>query len=247
MRNARSARSWPAAACARSSIRSSRRPARARRDRRTRTLLRQLRGVGTARSSRTGSAATGIDAVIAFCREWHDEAARPRVRHRRRRRSSSTTSRCASGSGSDGEVPALGDRLQVPGGAGAHEAAADRGERRPHRRGHAVRRARAGVARRHDRSRWRRCTTTGDRAQRHPRGRHVVIEKGGDIIPKVVGAGARALRPADSPPWEMPTDLSVLRQRARASPRRRSSGAARTRRARRGSGAASSTSRRAAR
>ena len=70
----------------------------------------------------------------------------------------------------------------------------------------------------------------------------VVIEKAGDVIPRVV-APILSLRPADSQPWVMPT--SAARAAARSSATKtRSSGAARTRRARRGCGAASSTSRR---
>ena len=74
----------------------------------------------------------------------------------------------------------------------------------------------------------------------------VVLEKGGDVIPKVV-APILTLRPGDAEPWVMPDDLSGVRQRAAPRRRRKSSGAARTRRARRGCGAASSTSRRARR
>ena len=48
----------------------------------------------------------------------------------------------------------------------------------------------------------------------------VVIEKAGDVIPRVV-APILSLRPPDSQPWVMPTDVRGLRQRA-ASRRRRS-------------------------
>ena len=74
----------------------------------------------------------------------------------------------------------------------------------------------------------------------------VVIEKAGDVIPRVVApiaeppAGRRAaLGDAD--------DVPGVRQRSCIATRRKSSGAARTRRARRGCAAASSTSRRARR
>ena len=74
----------------------------------------------------------------------------------------------------------------------------------------------------------------------------VLIEKGGDVIPKVVKAIRASLRPADAVPWQMPTPVRSAAARCTAT-KKPSSGAARTRRARRASGAASSTSRRARR
>ena len=76
-------------------------------------------------------------------------------------------------------------------------------------------------------------------------GDRVLIEKGGDVIPKVVKAilpasgRQRALGDAD--------ELPGVRQRRCGATKRRSSGAARTPRARRACAAASSTSRRARR
>src|SRR5215470_17201152 len=76
----------------------------------------------------------GVDDLIAFCQDWAEK----------RRTLSFDT---------DGVVIkvddlALRDRVQVPGAAGAYEAAEDRGERRAHRRRDAVRAARAGLSRR---------------------------------------------------------------------------------------------------
>ena len=86
------------------------------------------------------------------------EAAAARVRHRRRRRQARRP-RAARAARQHGQVSALGDRVQVRGAAAADEAAADRGERRPHGCQHALRRARAGLRRRVD-------GVDGDAAQR---------------------------------------------------------------------------------
>ena len=102
---------------------------------------------GDCRSSATPRCASGIDEVLAFCRAWDTKRQRARVRHRRRRRQARRP-RAPRAPRQHREVPALGDRVQVRRAAAAHQAAADRGERRPHRRQHAVRRARAGVRRR---------------------------------------------------------------------------------------------------
>ena len=96
---------------------------------------------------------------------------------------------------------ALGDRLQVPAGGGHHQAARHRGQRRPHRPGHAVRGARAGA-----RGRRRRSTSaTLHNAQEVARkgvliGDTVVLRKAGDVIPEVLG----------------PVDGAARRQRGRS-------------------------------
>ena len=74
-------------------------------------------------------------------------------------------------------------------------------------------------------------------------GDRVLIEKGGDVIPKVV----KAILPHPDgvprgEPWQMPTRLSRVRRACCSETRRRWSGAARTRRAPRAFAAASSTS-----
>ncbi len=61
--------------------------------------------------------------------------------------------------GSTAKFPRWATAFKFPAQQATHEAAPDRGERRPHRRRHAVRRARAGVRSPARRSRWRRCTT----------------------------------------------------------------------------------------
>ena len=86
----------------------------------------------------------GIDAVVAYCREWGDR------RHTLDFDTDGVVIKVddlalASATGRHHQVPALGDRLQVPGAAGHHAADADRRQRRPDGRRHAVRRARAGA------------------------------------------------------------------------------------------------------
>ena len=113
----------------------------------------------------------GIDDVVAFCQEWADKRPDARLRHRRRRHQGRRPG-AARAARRDGEVSALGDRVQVSRAAGAHEAAPDRRQRRPDRRGDAVRRARAGAPRRlHDLD-GDAAQRAGRRAQGHPRRRH---------------------------------------------------------------------------
>ena len=108
----------------------------------------------------------GIDEVIAFCEDWREKRAIARVRNRRRRHQARTTWRCASKLGLHVEVPALGHGLQVSGRAQDRDAASHRDQHRPHRRGHAIRDARADRRRRLD-------DLDGDAAQprrHHPQG-----------------------------------------------------------------------------
>ncbi len=98
------------------------------------------------------------------------QAARPRLRHRWCRHQGRCT-RAATPARNDEQVPALGDRVQVPRRAEDHAPQADRGQRRPHRGGHAVRGARSGLRRRHDRLDGHAPQRRRHRAQGHPRAR----------------------------------------------------------------------------
>ena len=80
----------------------------------------------------------------------------------------------------------------------------------------AVCRARAGPARAARPCRWRRCTTSRkSRAATSAKATSCVIEKGGDIIPKVVGPVLESAPSGSAEPWQMPTDVPVLPERAR--------------------------------
>ena len=74
----------------------------------------------------------------------------------------------------------------------------------------------------------------------------VMVEKAGDVIPRVVGPGAQPARPPTRSRGRCPRPVRAAAASCTA-PRARPCGAARTRRARRGCSAASSTSPRAAR
>ena len=121
--------------------------------------------------------AAGLEALrghrrsIAFCEEWREArhglkfetdgvvikldelALRERARH-------------------DGEVPTMGDGIQVSSGTGENAPPAHRRQRRPHGRRDAVCRARACPAQRNDRADGHAAQRTGSRAARHPRRRH---------------------------------------------------------------------------
>ncbi len=73
----------------------------------------------------------------------------------------------------------------------------------------------------------------------------VIVEKGGDIIPKVLGPVLSA-RPEGAEPWRMPSDVPVLRQHAGEAGGRGRVALRERRPARRASGAACCTSPRAA-
>ena len=184
------------------------------RRRRTTRRARAADGVGMSGRAALASAARASTRVIAFCRALARRAPRAAVRHRRRRHQARRPG-AAGDARHDREVPALGRRVQVPGRAGDDAAHQDRRERRPHRRGDAVRGARAGAAERHDGLRWRRCTTS-----RKSRGatsakatssssRRAATSSRRSLGPVLEARAARSARVADA------DRLPVLRQRAR--------------------------------
>ncbi len=118
------------------------------------------------------------------------EAAHAQLRYRRRRHQS-RRHRAARKARCDSEVPSVGDRVQVSGPAGAHEAPAHRRQRGADGRRHAVRPARAGVSggfhdldghaaqrggRRAQGSSRRRHRRDRKRRRRHPEGRRAHLE-----------------------------------------------------------------------
>ena len=124
--------------------------------------------------------AAGRAALAALRRHRRGRRVLPDVGRRARRRSSSTptasssrstTWRCASGSARPRSFRAGRPRSSSPR-SRRTRAAADRRQRRPHRRGHAVRRARAGVPRRLDHLDGDAAQRRGPRAQGPPRRRH---------------------------------------------------------------------------
>ncbi len=101
----------------------------------------------------------------------------PELRHRRGCRQGGRSG-VARTSRHDGKVSALGHGVQVSRAAGAHESAAHPGQRRSNRSGHAVRRARAGSARRHDHLDGDAAQRRGRRTQGRPRRGHGGARKG---------------------------------------------------------------------
>ena len=112
-----------------------------------------------------------FEEVRAFVEEWQREAARARVRDRRRRHQGRRP-RDPGGARRDGEVAALGARLQVPGRGGDDDRARHRRQRRPHRRADARRALRPGAARRHDGQARDAAQLRGPVAQGRARRRH---------------------------------------------------------------------------
>ena len=185
----------------------------------------------------------GIDAVVAFCDEWAEKRRVARVRHRRRRHQG-RRSGAARAARHDREVSALGDGVQVPGAAGDDRCCSEievnvgrTGAVTPYAVLEPVFLAGSTIS-------MATLHNAEDIARKDLReGDRVLIEKGGDVIPKVV-------KPI-LPHAGRQRALGRCRPRVRcaaarcSATKRRWSGAARTRRARRGSGAASSTSPRA--
>ena len=125
-------------------------------------------------------------------------------------------SRSSSELGATTPRAAVGDRLQVPA-RGAHGAAeGDRHPHRPHRQGDAVRGARAGLrGRRHDHVRHAAQRGRGARARTFARATHVIVRRAGDVIPEIVGP-VLAKRKKSARKWKMPSELSLVRDAARA-------------------------------
>ncbi len=200
---------------------------------------------GDCRSNRTGGAAPASTRSSAFCDEWAEK---------RRTLAFDTDGvvikvddlALRAAAGRDREVSALGDGVQVSGAS----------RRRPCCRRIAVNVGRTGAVTPYavlepvflagSTISMATLHNAEDIARKDLRdGDRVLIEKAGDVIPKVVKPILP--HPDDSVPFVMPTDVSGVPQRRCSATRKKSSGAARTRRARRGSGAASNTSRRARR
>ena len=162
----------------------------------------------------------GIDEVVAFCDEWAEK---------RRTLDFDTDGvvikvddlALRAAARRDREVSALGDRLQVSGAAGHDDAAGDRGQRRAHRRGHAVRRARAGVSRRLDDLDGDAAQRRGHRAQGSARRRPRRSSKRAATSSRKVVKPILPHPPTSATPWQMPTDCPSAA--SVAAPRRRRS------------------------
>ena len=182
----------------------------------------------------------GIDDVIAFCHEWAGHAGDRSSSTPTASSSRWTTWRCASGSARRRSFRA-GRRRSSSRRSRRHEAAGDRASTSagPARSRRTPCSSRSSSPAR--RSRWRRCTTPRtSRARTCARATRVVIEKGGDVIPKVVTPILEpAARTASRGRCRRPVPCAAA---SCSATKKRSSGAARTRRARRGCAAASSTS-----
>ena len=167
--------------------------------------LEALRGWGL-RTNPASRRCRGLDEVLAFLAEWRERRGTPRVRHRRRGGQGGRL-RAAAGARLHLEVPALGDRLQVPGAAGG-DACCEAIEVQVGRTGkltpvaHLAPVSLGG----HDRLAAPRCTTR----RRSPArtcavGDTVLIERGGEVIPKVVRGRARAAAGRTRSPGRRPS------------------------------------------
>ena len=149
-----------------------------------------------------------------------DGGAAPLARLRDRRRGGEgRLARAARRDGLHQPRAALGDRVQVPAGGEDHQAQEHHGEHRPHRAGHAVRGARAGVRRWLHRADVDAAQPGRGRAQGRARRRHRGGAQGRRRDPRGGRSGAR--RPqARRPQVEVPRDVPV-RARPAAGPARR--------------------------
>ena len=224
-------------------IRSCGRPSAASRPRTPRCSTRLRRG--GCRSSRTGSAARASTRWSRSARSGASKRATLRVRDRRRRHQAGRPG-AARAARLHVEVPALGDGVQVPGRAEDAMLQRDRGQHRPHRRGDAVRGARADRRRRLDDLDGDAAQPRRHRPQGHPR-RRAGDHREGRRRHSARGRSGRSRRAGRPRAVGDADDLPGVRQPAAASRKTRRCGAARTARARRSCGAASSTSPRAAR
>ena len=179
--------------------------------------------LGAAGGAALAASAHGIDAVWAFCEEW---AGRRHALPFEIDGVVVKVDRLADRAtlGSTSKFPRWAIAFKFPAERVTTRAQGHPGQRRPDRRGHALRGARAGAWCRARRCRWRRSTTPRTwRARTSARATVVIVEKAGDVIPRVVGPviGEGAER---QPPWVMPTDVPGVPEPA--APRRRRSGVA---------------------
>ena len=207
--------------------------------------LERLRAWGL-RTNPASRRCQGIGEVLAVIEEWREPPRHARVRDRRRRREGRRL-RAAAGARRDLEVPALGDRLQVPGAAGrdawceAIDVYVGRtGKLTPVAHLEPVFLAGTTVSRatlHNEEEIARKDVRVGDT---------VLIERGGEVIPKVVARGRREAAGRTPRPGCRPSAAPSAAPRS-CGPRARSTGAARTPRVPRRSRSASSTSRAARR
>ncbi len=211
----RSRRRWRRRGLSRLRLPAGRAGAARRRDRCTRATLDRLRAWGLPvephwRRVRRASTRCSRSATSGASAR-HDAA----VRHRRRRDQGGRAG-AARAPRHDVEVPALGHRVQVPGRAGDDAAAADRRERRPHRRGDArspcsSRCGCPGSTIQHGDAAQR----AGHRAHGHPRRRHACSSRRAATSSRKVVKPVLAER-ADrtSRRGRCPPSCPVVRQRA---------------------------------
>ena len=151
----------------------------------------------------------GIDAVVAFCARVGRQAAHAQLRHRRRRHQGGRPG-AARTARRDREVSALGDRVQV----------SRRSRRTTMLLRIAVNVGRTGAVTPYavlepvflagSTISMATLHNAEDVARKDLReGDRVLIEKGGDVIPKVVNADPAACGRRDAEPWVMPTTCPV--------------------------------------
>ena len=143
--------------------------------------------------------------LIAYCREWQENARLARLRNRRRGYKVNRLD-CRNGSASSAAHAALGDRLQILRGKRATtRSEQDRHPGRPHGCADPVRKSGTGgtvggvVS-----AAMRRCTTrTRSGARTFAIGDIVIVQRAGDVIPQIVGVVLEK-RPPDAKPFTFP-------------------------------------------